>query len=107
MAGTTRSQAKLTTPDTADCPAEQALRSISGKWKPKLLRLAVEGPLRFNALLRELPESNKQSLTLALRELEADGILQRTVVKQKPLHVEYALTELGHSLVERLRALEP
>lgn len=96
----------MTTP-AADCPAEQALRSITGKWKPRILHSAAEGPVRFNSLLRELPESNKQAITNALRELEHDGLLTRTVVRQKPLHVEYTLTAQGRTLVPLLQALEP
>ena len=96
----------MTTPGSTDCPAEQALRSISGKWKPRILRLAVEGPLRFNALLRELPDSNRQALTNALRELASDGLLERTVVRLKPLHVEYLLTERGSAVVKLLQAME-
>ncbi len=96
----------MTTPGSTDCPAEQALRSISGKWKPRILRLAVEGPLRFNALLRELPDSNRQALTNALRELASDELLERTVVRLKPLHVEYLLTERGSAVVKLLQAME-
>ena len=107
MAGSTRSQTKLTTPDTADCPAEHALRSISGKWKPRILRAAAETPVRFNQLLRDIPESNKQAITNALRELEHDGVLERTVVRMKPLHVEYVLTDHGRTIIRLLRAMEP
>lgn len=102
-----RSQVKLTTPEAPDCPAEQALRSISGKWKPRILRAAAESPVRFNQLLRDIPESNKQAITNALRELENDALLDRTVVKQKPLHVEYTLTDQGRTIVGLLRAMEP
>ncbi|MBV6404629.1 MAG: helix-turn-helix transcriptional regulator [Flavobacteriales bacterium] len=58
----------MTTSAVAECPAEQALRHLSGKWKPRLLRPAVEGPLRFNALLRVLSGSNR--LVGILRALE-------------------------------------
>lgn len=101
------SQGKLTTPEAAECPAEQALRSISGKWKPRILRAASEAPVRFNQLLRDLPESNKQALTNALRELESDGLLVRSVVRQKPLHVEYMLTDQARTIIGLLRAMEP
>lgn len=107
MARATRGQTKLTTSDAADCPAEQALRSISGKWKPRILRIAVDGPLRFNALLRQLPESNRQALTNALRELEADGLLLRTELQRKPMHVEYTLTGTGRKLAALLEAMGP
>lgn len=107
MTKAARSQMKLTASDEADCPAEDALRSITGKWKPRIIRLGVEGPLRFNALMRELPGSNRQAITNALRELTADGLLLRTEVALKPLHVEYTLTAKGRSMIALLRALEP
>lgn len=99
---------KLTPPvPVAECPAEQALRSITGKWKPRIMRAASHGAVRFNALLRDLPGSTRQSLANALRELEEGGVLTRHVVRLKPLHVEYTLTDLGHQLVPLLMALEP
>lgn len=97
----------MTTPTTPECPAEQALRSISGKWKPRILRAAVEAPVRFNQLLRDIPESNKQALSNALRELENDALLDRTVVQRKPLHVEYTLTDQGRTIAGLLLAMEP
>jgi DNA-binding HxlR family transcriptional regulator len=82
-----------------NCPAEGLLKLLSGKWKPQILRLAVEGPVRFNSLLRKLPDSNKQSVSTALKELEEAGLLIRIVVKEKPLHVEYTLLERGRALI--------
>ena len=88
------------------CPAESLLRILSGKWKPQMFRLAMEGPLRFNSLLRQLPGSNKQSVSTALRELEEAGLLVRTVVKEKPLHVEYVLSEKGRGLLDVFLQIE-
>lgn len=82
-----------------NCPAEGLLKLLSGKWKPQILRLAVGGPVRFNSLLRKLPDSNKQSVSTALKELEEAGLLIRIVVKEKPLHVEYTLSERGKALI--------
>lgn len=79
---------------------------LSGKWKPQLFRLAAEGPLRFNRLLRQLPGASKQSLTVALRELEEAGLLLRTVVREKPLHIEYTLSEKGRALIGVFTTLE-
>ncbi len=90
----------------APCPAESLLKSLSGKWKPQVFRLAVEGPLRFNSLLRQLEGASKQSLSVALKELEEQDILQRTVVQEKPLHVEYHLTEKGQALIPVFKQLE-
>jgi len=101
------SQEKLTTSEQGpDCPAERLLRSVSGKWKPNILVLATQGPVRFSELLRALPGSNKQSITAALRELESDGLLLRVVIRPKPLHVEYTLTALGEQMVPLLKGME-
>jgi DNA-binding HxlR family transcriptional regulator len=88
------------------CPAEILLKQLSGKWKPQLFRMAAEGPLRFNSLLRALPGSSKQSLYTALRELEETGLLTRTVVRPKPLHVEYTLSDKGRAMLGVFSQLE-
>jgi len=89
-----------------ECPAEGLLKQLSGKWKPQIFRLALEGPVRFNGLVREIEGSNKQSIATALRELEENGLLEKTVIKLKPLHIEYSLSEKGKSLVVVFQQLE-
>ncbi len=91
---------------TQECPAEGLLKLLSGKWKPQIFRLALDQPLRFNSLLRLLPGSSKQSVAVALREMEEAGLLLRTVVRQKPLHVEYVLSEKGRSMIAVFERLE-
>jgi DNA-binding HxlR family transcriptional regulator len=93
-------------PDQESCPATGLLKLLAGKWKPEIFRLALEGPVRFNGLLRQLPGSNKQTVAVALKELEEAGLLLKTVVKEKPLHIEYDLTEKGLSLVTVFQQLE-
>ncbi len=88
------------------CPAEKLLKSLSGKWKPQLFRLATEQPLRINTLLRQLSGSTKQSLAVALKEMEQDGLLDKKTIKIKPLHIEYHLTDLAKSLVPIFMQLE-
>ena len=88
------------------CPAEALLRNLSGKWKPQIFLLALQGPVRFSTLLREIKTSNKQSVSVALKELEEAGLLDRNVVQQKPLHVEYSLTEKGRAMIPVFHSLE-
>jgi DNA-binding HxlR family transcriptional regulator len=97
---------KKMTSDTETCPAQGLLKLLSGKWKPEIFRLAVESPLRFSSLLREIEGTNKQSVSTALRELEKIGLLEKVVIKQKPLHIEYYLTEKGKSLIPVFKQLE-
>ena len=88
------------------CEAEGLLKMLSGKWKPQIFRLALDGPIRFNSLLRQIEGSNKQSIAIALRELEEKELLEKKVVKLKPLHIEYNLSEKGKSLIPVFRQLE-
>lgn len=92
--------------DKETCPAQGLLKLLSGKWKPEIFRLAVEEPLRFNSLLRQIEGSNKQALSVALKELEQAELLEKVVIKRKPLHIEYNLTEKGKSLISVFKQLE-
>jgi len=92
--------------DENNCPAEGLLKMLSGKWKPQIFRLALDSPLRFNTLLRQIEGSNKQSIAVALKEMEEQGILEKTIIKEKPLHIEYNLSEKGKALVPVFRQLE-
>ena len=74
--------------------------------RKEIFRLAVEAPLRFSSLLRQIEGSNKQTLSVALRELEEVGLLEKVVIQQKPLHIEYNLTEKGKSIKPVFKQLE-
>jgi len=97
---------KKTNNDNETCPAQGLLKLLSGKWKPEIFRLALNGPLRFSTLLRDIEGSNKQTISLALKELEESGLLQKVTIKQKPLHIEYYLTENGKALIPVFKSLE-
>lgn len=88
------------------CPVEGLLKMLSGKWKPQIFRIALNGSIRFNTLLRQIEGSNKQSIAVALKELEEFGLLEKKVIKLKPLHIEYNLTEKGKSLIPVFQQLE-
>ncbi|HAJ71868.1 MAG TPA: transcriptional regulator [Methylophilaceae bacterium] len=88
------------------CPVEGLLKMLSGKWKPQIFRIALNGSIRFNTLLRQIEGSNKQSIAVALKELEEFGLLEKKVIKLKPLHIEYNLTEKGQSLIPVFQQLE-
>ncbi|GAB3808016.1 helix-turn-helix domain-containing protein [Spirosoma humi] len=88
------------------CPAEELLKILSGKWKPQLFKLALDGPLRFGALLRQVEGANKQSLATSLKELVDEGYLDKVVIKAKPLHIEYSLSEKGKMLIPVFEQLE-
>lgn len=90
---------------SAGCPVEAALEIISGKWKGLALYHLLDGAKRFNALKRLSGEVTQRMLTKQLRELEADGMVQRTVYPVVPPKVEYALTPKGQTLTPVLLAL--
>lgn len=100
----------MTTPENQEkediCPVEKLLKLLSGKWKSQIFRLATDSPVRFNTLLRQLEGSNKQSLSLALKDMETKGLLVKKVIKEKPLHIEYHLSEKGRQLIPIFRQLE-
>ena len=80
------------------CPVEATVDVLGGKWKAVILYYLFSGPKRFNELRRLLPNVTQRMLTLQLRELELDGIVNREIFKQIPPRVEYSLTEFGVSL---------
>lgn len=82
------------------------LKILSGKWKPQLFKLAVDGPLRYNSLLRQVEGANKQSLATSLKDLVDDGYLDKVVIKTKPLHIEYTLSERGKMLIPVFEQLD-
>lgn len=87
------------------CPVEVALDVVGGKWKPMIVWRLCAGTMRFGALQRSMPEVSQRILTLQLRELERDGLVQRTVYPEVPPRVEYAATETARKLEPVLRGL--
>lgn len=89
------------------CPVERVLGVISGKWKPSVIyHLDKENVLRFAELRKLIPEVTQRMLTQQLREMERDGLIQRTDHNEKPLRVDYRLTELGRTLRPVFESLE-
>ena len=74
------------------------LSRIGDKWTVLVVQTLGEGPKRFNELRREIPSVSQRMLTLTLRNLERDGLVNRTVTPTIPPRVDYELTELGNSL---------
>jgi len=88
------------------CAVETALELIDGKWKGVILFHLMGATLRFNELRRRAPGATQRVLTKQLRELEADGLIIRTVYAEVPPRVEYRLSPLGESLSPIIEALK-
>ncbi|CDN47013.1 winged helix-turn-helix transcriptional regulator [Neorhizobium galegae] len=92
--------------DTRSCePISRMLARISDKWTLLVVRVLGNGPLRFNALKREIGEISQKMLASTLRDLEENGFVTRTVTPTTPPQVEYALTDLGRDFWEPVQAL--
>lgn len=74
---------------------ETAVRVLGGKWKIMILVQLRNGPRRFSELRRHVPPISQQSLTLQLRDLERDGVIDRQIYAEIPPRVEYSLTNVG------------
>lgn len=81
-----------------DCPVSLTLQKIGGKWKPIILYIISHKVKRFGEMYRMIEGISKSMLTSQLRELEADGIISRTIYPEIPPRVEYEMTEFGLTL---------
>ncbi|MCU0636692.1 MAG: helix-turn-helix transcriptional regulator [Gemmatimonadaceae bacterium] len=86
-------------------PVELALHVIGGKWKMPILWRLQTRTWRYGELHRDLKRVSHKMLAQQLRELEAAGLLTRTVHPVIPPHVDYALTPLGRSALPAIEAL--
>ncbi|CTQ68703.1 putative HTH-type transcriptional regulator YybR [Roseibium alexandrii] len=89
----------------APCPVRDVLDRTGDKWSVQVLLRLAPKPERFNALLRSVSGISQRMLTVTLKGLERDGLVERTVFDTRPPSVEYTLTPLGASLIEHLAAL--
>lgn len=87
------------------CPVRDVLDRIGDKWSTLILMTLANGPHRFSAVLRAVPDISKRMLTQTLRELERDGLIAREVFATKPPSVEYRLTGLGGTILNPLSVL--
>jgi DNA-binding HxlR family transcriptional regulator len=79
------------------CPCRSLLELLGNKWSTLTIGALEEDPQRFGELQHKLAGISPKVLTQTLRRLENSGFVDRTVFPEVPLHVEYSLTELGHS----------
>lgn len=89
------------------CPRYQhAVEVIGKRWTALILKILLEGPMRFNELSEQLQVVSDRMLSERLKELEHEAIIERRVFTESPVRVEYRLTDKGHALAPVVRALE-
>lgn len=87
------------------CPYVTSQKIISGKWAILILHELEDGPKRFNELQRSI-DITQATLSSHLKDLEANGLITRTVYPEVPPRVEYALTGIGMKFRPVLAAIE-
>ncbi len=88
------------------CPRYlHAVELVGRRWTGVILRALLPGPARFHQIREAIPDISDRMLSERLRELEAEGIVTRTVIPESPVRVEYALTEKGRALENAIVAI--
>ncbi|WP_250461954.1 winged helix-turn-helix transcriptional regulator [Microbulbifer litoralis] len=88
------------------CAVEATVDVMGGKWKPLIIHYLLGGTKRFGELRKLIGGVTQRSLTLQLRQLEVDGIVNREVFPEVPPRVEYSLTGFGTTLAPILEAMK-
>ncbi len=89
------------------CPKyESAAELLGKKWTGLIIRVLLGGPKRFKDIKEQIPEMSDKMLTDRMKELEAAGILTRTVYPEMPVRIEYELTEKGRQLEEVIQSIQ-
>ena len=90
---------------SSECPSRVLFDQIADKWSMMVLAVLDDGPLRFNAVKRQLEGVTQKALTQCLRRLERNGLVARRVIPISPVAVEYEITPLGRTLQPPFKAL--
>lgn len=87
------------------CPSRLVLNRLADKWALLILGSLAGGPVRFNALRRQIDGVSQKMLSQTLKNLERDGLICRRAYATVPVTVEYAMTELGATLAQTIQTL--
>ena len=82
-----------------------AVELVGRRWTGSILRALLAGPVRYHEIRSAIPDLSDRMLSERLRELEAEGIVTRSVIPETPVRVEYALTEKGRALEGPISAI--
>ena len=91
---------------TGNCPVRDVLSRLGDKWSMLvLITLSANGTMRFSDIHKTIADVSQRMLTVTLRTLESDGLIERKVYAEVPPRVEYCLTERGLSLIPHIHGL--
>ncbi|MGH2926983.1 MAG: winged helix-turn-helix transcriptional regulator [Solirubrobacteraceae bacterium] len=94
-------------PRAGCCPLyHEAVELVGRRWTGAILRVMMDGPLRFSEIAQAIPELSDRLLSERRKELDARGIVHRTVIPGPPLRVRYGLSEMGIALEPALVELQ-
>jgi DNA-binding HxlR family transcriptional regulator len=89
------------------CPYyHEAVELVGKRWTGAILRVLMDGPLRFSEIAQAVPELSDRLLSERMKELERRGMVERTVLPGPPLGVEYSLSKMGRELKPALYELQ-
>ncbi len=89
------------------CPLyHEAVELIGRRWTGAILRVLMDGALRFSEIAQAVPELSDRLLSERMKELERRGIVERRVLAGPPLRVEYSLSQMGQELEPALSELQ-
>ncbi|WP_100406092.1 winged helix-turn-helix transcriptional regulator [Bacillus solitudinis] len=89
------------------CPKyEHAMELLGKKWNGLIIRVLLDGPKRFKEIKSQIPEMSDRILTERVKELENSHIIERTVYPEKPVRIEYSLTEKGLALESVIESIQ-
>jgi DNA-binding HxlR family transcriptional regulator len=96
-----------TGPKACCCPLyHEAVELVGRRWTGAILSVLMDGPMRFSEVAQAVPELSDRLLSERMKELEARGIVERTVHPGPPVRVEYSLSEMGCELGPALSELQ-
>ena len=84
----------------------RAVELIGKRWSGAIVAVLLDGPLHFSDIGRAVPEISDRLLSERLKELEAEGLVERRVIDGSPVRTEYSLTRKGQALEPAVRTLQ-
>jgi DNA-binding HxlR family transcriptional regulator len=84
----------------------RAVELIGKRWSGAIVAVLLDGPLHFSEIRRLVPEISDRLLSERLKELEAEGLVERRVIDGSPVRTEYSLTRKGEALEPSVRTLQ-